>query len=129
MSMFRMVLLILWIISCLWMTQMTFAEPPAVNCFGLPGCVDSDISEPQAPTVPDNKAWKFVGNIITQLIQYVAALAVIALMGSGIMYLVSSGEEEQVNRAKKWIIWSLVGVIFSISAYGIIELVNTFQIT
>jgi len=110
------------------MGQMTFAEPPAVNCFGLPGCVDGDISDPQAPTIADNTAGKFIGDLISQLIQYVAAIAVIALMWSGIMYLVSSGEEEKTNRAKKWIIWSLVWVVLSISAYGIIELVNTFQI-
>jgi len=29
-------------------------------------------------------------------------------MLSGVMYIVSAGEEEKVNKAKKWIIWSLL---------------------
>ncbi|MCH2188502.1 pilin [Candidatus Gracilibacteria bacterium] len=105
-----------------------FGEAPKVNCFGLPGCVDGDIDNPSDPNIQDNVAAVFTGNLISDLIQYVAVIAVIALMGSGIMYLLSSGEEEQTNRAKKWIIWSLVGVILSISAYGIVGLLNTFQI-
>gem|GEM_PF-5255012 len=35
-------------------------------------------------------------------------MAVISVMLSGIMYIVSSGEEEKVSRAKRWIIYSLV---------------------
>jgi len=40
------------------------------------------------------------------------------------MYLISGGEEEKVKKAKTWIIWSLVGVFLSISAWGIIGILN-----
>jgi hypothetical protein len=62
------------------------------------------------------------------MIKYTAVLAVLALMVSGIMYLISGGEEEKVNNAKKWIIWSLVGVFFSVSAWMIIGLINNFTL-
>ena len=44
------------------------------------------------------------------MIQYVAVIAVIAVMIGGIMYLLSSGEEEKTQKAKNIIIWALVGV-------------------
>ena len=70
----------------------------------------------------------FVSNTIAELIKYVAVVAVISLMISGIMYLVSGSEEEKVNKAKKWIIWSLVWVFLSISAWSIISILNNINI-
>jgi hypothetical protein len=45
-----------------------------------------------------------------------------------IMYLVSGWEDEKVKKAKKWIIWSLIWVLISTSAWAIINLVNSFKI-
>jgi hypothetical protein len=42
------------------------------------------------------------------MLQYVSVVAVIALMLSGFLYLLSGGEEEKTKKAKNWIIWSLV---------------------
>jgi hypothetical protein len=55
------------------------------------------------------------------MIQYVAIFAVIGLMISGVMYLFSGWEEEKVARAKRWITWSLVWVVVSLSAWFIIS--------
>ena len=87
---------------------------PNIVCVGLPWC-SSDWGD----------AEPFIATIIANVIQYIAVIAVIALMISGIMYIVSSWEEEKTKRAKNWIIWSLVWVFLSISASGIIGLVNT----
>ena len=77
-----------------------------------------------------SKAIETVGsNIIAQLIQYVAVFAVIALMISGVMYMLSSGDEEKTKKARTWIIWSVVAVLLSISAYYIVNILNEFQIT
>jgi len=43
------------------------------------------------------------------------------------LYLLSSGDEEKTKKAKNVIIWSLVGVFVSLSAYGIIEIINNFN--
>ena len=68
------------------------------------------------------------GWLITTMIKYLAVIAVISLMLSWIMYLLSSWEEEKVKKAKNWIIWSLAWVLLSISAIWIIELINNLQI-
>lgn len=112
----------------LWWNALVFAAAPEVNCVWLPGCVDRDIVNPTAPNISDNIGLEVVTSIIWEAIQFVAVVAVIALILSGIMYLVSWWEEEKVKKAKTWIIWSLVWVLLSISAWGIINMLNKLTI-
>ena len=104
------------------------SDQPKINCIWLPGCVDSDKTEPSAPSKTNNLGITVINNVIWNLIQFVAVIAVISLILSGIMYLVSWGEEEKAKKAKSWIIWSLVWVFLSISAWGIIGLLNSIII-
>lgn len=101
----------------------TFATSPTIWCEWLPWCIWTTWSQWDI-----DKETKFISVFISQFIQYIAAIAVIALMISGIFYLLSGGEEEKANKAKKAIIWSLAGVFISISAWAIIWVVNTFKI-
>lgn len=96
-----------------------FAAAPSIDCGGLPWCSTNTSSD---------KPIQFVSGLIAELIKYVAVIAVIALMISGIMYLVSWGEDEKVKKAKTWIIWSLVWVLLSVSSWYIINLINNFYI-
>jgi uncharacterized membrane protein len=72
--------------------------------------------------------YDILGNIITLLIKYVAVIAVIAVMIGGIMYLISSGDEEKTKKAKNTIIWALVGVFTSVAAWSLIDIINNFTI-
>jgi hypothetical protein len=71
---------------------------------------------------------KWVSAVIWELIKYVAVVAVLSVMISGVLYLVSGWEEEKVKKAKTWIIWSLVWVFLSVSAWGLINLLNNLII-
>lgn len=62
------------------------------------------------------------------MIKYVAVIAVIAVMIGGIMYLLSSGEEEKTKKAKNIIIWALVGVLVSVLAWSVINILNNFRL-
>lgn len=106
----------------------TYAAAPTLNCVGLPGCVDSDIMNPTNPNISDNIWAMLISSIIWELIQYVAAIAVLALIISWIMYLLSWWEEEKTKKAKSWITWSLVWVLVSISAWWIINVLNNIYI-
>jgi hypothetical protein len=112
-----------WINNTFWATQ-----APAVNCYWLPGCYDKYKETPSKPSVEKNLWIQKVSNLIWNLIQYVAVFAVIALILSGLMYLISWWEEEKVKKAKSWIIWSLVWVILSVSAWWIINVLNNIVI-
>lgn len=100
-----------------------------INCFGLPGCIDTDKSKPSDWYVGGNSnvGWEYILNIIATMLQYVSVFAVIALMLSWVLYLFSAGEEEKTKKAKNWIIWSLVWVIVSMSSWFLVSLVNNFS--
>lgn len=128
--MFKKISIIITIVFSyfMWFTINTFADQPVLNCIWLPGCVDTEKSEPSAASDTNNLGIKVINNIIWQIIQFVAVIAVIALILSGIMYLISWGDEEKTKTAKSWIIWSLVWVFLSVSAWGIINLLNNLKI-
>jgi len=58
-----------------------FSAAPEIKCDWLPGC--------KWTGGEDHTATEFISHLIGLLIQYVAVIAVIALMISGIMYLIS----------------------------------------
>ncbi|PZM84929.1 hypothetical protein DLH72_02760 [Candidatus Gracilibacteria bacterium] len=93
------------------------SDAPEIGCRGLPGCKSSSGTSPES----------FLANFIDKFIQVVAVLAVFALIFSGIIYMTSAGDEEKTNKAKRWIIWSLLGVFISMSAWGIILLLNNIR--
>lgn len=100
-----------------------------INCHGLPGCPDDNISQPTPGLVWDQyNVWGvFIVEIISTMLQYVSVVAVIALMLSWVLYLVSGWEEEKTKKAKNWIIWSLVWVVVSMSSWFLVNIVNNFS--
>lgn len=92
---------------------------PPVNCKWLPGC---------SSATNYGVVTKVSSNLIAHLIQYVAVFAVMALVISWVKYLISWWDEAKVKDAKNWIIWSLVWVFLSISAWAIINIINEFTI-
>lgn len=89
-------------------------DAPEVACKGLPGCGTKN---------PE----KFFVNAIDLFIQIVIVLAVFALIFSWIMYMVSAWDEEKAKNAKTWIIWSLIWVFLSSSAWWIVFLLNSIK--
>jgi hypothetical protein len=90
---------------------------PWVHCEGLPWCEE----------------WKnvwlsFVSNLISEFIKFIAVMSVFAVIFSWIMYLLSAWDEEKTKKAKNWIIYSLIWVFISVSAWGIIDLLNNLRI-
>jgi len=93
---------------------------PDIACEWLPWC-NGEKKDPQ--DIID-----YISNFIALLIQYVWVVAVIAVMISGIMYILSAGEEEKVKKAKTWVIWSLVWVFMSVFAWWIIQALNNITL-
>lgn len=93
-----------------------------IVCEWLPGCGTAD------STWEGTQALGFLWGFIAEAIQYLAVIAVITVILSGIMYMLSGGDEEKTKTAKSWIIYSLVGVVLSISAWGIINLLNNITV-
>jgi len=111
--------LVLALVLNIGLFQLGFAVPD-VECWGLPGC--------STAAVTGSGVYGIIGNVITLLIKYVAVIAVIAVMIGWVMYLLSSWDEEKTKKAKSLIIWALVGVFISISAWSLINIINNFRI-
>lgn len=96
--------------------QSTYAAMPDIDCGGLP-CPSSEWN-----------LYGVIGGVIATGIKYVAIIAVIAVMVGGIMYLLSSGQEEKTKKAKNIIIWALVWTFLSVWAWGLINIINNFRL-
>lgn len=94
-----------------------FATEPTIECSWLPWCGTSSKS-----------AFNFIWHIVAELIKYVAVVAVFSVIAAGFMYIFSAGEDEKTKNARKWIIWSLVWVLVSVSAYLMINMINDANI-
>lgn len=110
---------------CIWSIHTVLADAPVINCYWLPGCEDKKSHAPSPANIDKDVFWDLIWNLIQMLIQYVPVVAVVALTLSGIMYMLSGGDDEKVKKAKNWITWSLVWVIFSLSAWSIVNILNT----
>lgn len=111
-----------WILFAFFLSlQSVFAAKiPPIECGNLPGCSGDGASK--------DETFGIIGKTIETGIQYVAVIAVIAVMIGWVMYLISSWEEEKTKKAKNVIIWALVGVFISVAAYSLVSIINNFRI-
>ena len=70
----------------------------------------------------------YIPRLITTIIKYTAVIAVIWIIISWIMYMLSFWREDKAKKAKNWIIYSLVWVLISVSAFAIINLINSIKL-
>lgn len=65
-------------------------------------------------------------NILNFLLQIFGIIAIIALAVSGIFYLVSSGNEDQIKLAKKASLYSIIGIAVALTGMIIIKTISGF---
>ena len=105
----------------------SFALDMPTYCEWLPWCDNSWDNW----WVHEEKVFWFIWKITSEAIKYIAVFSVVALMLAWLNFVVwgwLSGEEEKVKKAKSWIMWALVWVILSISAWGLINILNNLEI-
>ena len=69
-----------------------------------------------------------LARVINWLLTMVALLAMIALVWGGIMYIISLGNDQKVETAKKIIMYAIIGLVVVIISLVIITTVQTFLI-
>ncbi len=87
----------------------------------LPGCDNTSGTTYQALTN------KWLPNAITGFIAFTGIAAVILIMVAGVMYILSMGNEEKEKKARKIIYFALMGLIITILAYAIVQIVINLQ--
>lgn len=64
-----------------------------------------------------------VKTIVNTLLYILGAVAVLVIIISGIMYIVSGGDPNAVNKAKNTLLYAVIGLIVAIIAYAIVNFV------
>lgn len=61
-------------------------------------------------------------------IGFAGIMAFVALVYGGLLYVISYGDETQTGKAKKIIIWSIVGLLIAMFSYAIISTLVKFKV-
>lgn len=60
-----------------------------------------------------------VGEIIGIALSFIGVILLVIMVYAGFLWLTAGGNDQQIDRAKKWIINSIIGMIIALSAYAI----------
>ncbi len=66
---------------------------------------------------------RLLNTIITWVLGFAALIAVLFLIFGGIIYIVSSGNKERAEQAKKTILYSVIGLVVIVLSYFIANIV------
>lgn len=89
----------------------------------LPGVTDPSTNQcvPQISGI--NDIWLILAAVIEMLLRIAGILAVIMVIYGGITYMTSQGSPEDTTKGRNTIIYSLVGLIISVSAALIVTFI------
>jgi type IV secretory pathway VirB2 component (pilin) len=65
----------------------------------------------------------FIKSIVTTLVGLAGAVAVVFMVIGGFHYITSSGHPEKLDKAKKTLLYSGVGLVIVLAAYTIVDFV------
>jgi len=95
--------------------------------------VGSDVLPGSQPITGDVETSLVFSKIIPFAIQFLiglaVALSVVALIIGGYQFMTAYGNEEQHKNAQKTITYALIGLILAITAYGIVKIITTIQLS
>jgi len=63
----------------------------------------------------------FVGNLVSQVLLFAGAVSIIFLMVSGGNYIFAFGKDERIEKGKRGIFWSIMGLLTIILSYAIVR--------
>jgi uncharacterized membrane-anchored protein len=62
-----------------------------------------------------------VGNILSAVFTLVGGLAVLFLLIGAVRYVTSNGDQGQMTQAKNTILYAVIGIVVSLSAFAIVQ--------
>ena len=62
---------------------------------------------------------ELVGNTLSWVLSIAGSLALLIIIGGGVMYMTSVGDEQKVVQAKKIVYWTIIGLILILVAYSV----------
>ena len=81
---------------------------------------------PGGACLPRTRISVIVVNLLQWLLYIFGFLAVLAFVISGVMYLTSGGNDKMIDRAKEYMVWSIIGVVVALSGLIIMSAINAW---
>ena len=75
-------------------------------------------SQTQAPANEGNLSI-IVGKIIGNILIFLGTIAVVLIVYAGFLWMTAGGNEEQIKKARGWLINATIGLVIILMAYGI----------
>ena len=75
--------------------------------------------------LPEATVAAIITNIATWLLTALWVISVGAFVVSGIMYLISAGNDEMITKAKKYMLYCLVGITVALASYVVVKAIDT----
>jgi hypothetical protein len=79
--------------------------------------------QPTGITHTDN-AGDLIIKYVNFVLPYLTLAAFVGIVVAGFMYVTAFGNDEQMGKAKKILIWSIVGLLLVIASYAIVQFVT-----
>lgn len=83
--------------------------------------VEDAVNDDNPETAATQTLIMFVGNIISQVLLFVGALTILFVIIAGINYILAFGKDERIEKGKRGIVWSLVGLVLVLLSYAIVQ--------
>ena len=74
--------------------------------------------------LPEDEVYGIIENLMLWILSLVGIFAVMAFAVSGVMYLTSAGNQGQIDNAKRYMVWSIVGVAVAIVGLVVLRAVD-----
>lgn len=105
------------ILSSFWLCAFALLFSPEFAGADLPGTI-GDIHE--KTTLPRGDITTLIPVIIEIVLGVFSILLTMVAIYAGVLFVGNFGEEEMITRAKKLLIWSLVGLVVTATSYAIV---------
>jgi len=86
----------------------------------------SGVCIPTTTGLPDNTVAPVIENVMNWLLIAIGSIAIIAFVISGMQYLLSAGDQNMIETAKRNMKWSIVGVV--VALMGMVILIFVYDI-
>lgn len=71
----------------------------------------------------------FIQKVLNFILSFLGLIAIIAIIYAGYMYIVAAGEDGQIEKAKKTIIYAIIGLIVVVVSYALVNTILKEAIT
>jgi hypothetical protein len=96
----------------------------------IPQIVSAEIvlpteSQTGLPEGGNGAVLKAIESVVEFVVGVIGSIAVLMIVVSGIMYIVSGGDQQKAETAKKILTYSVIGLVIAILAYAIVIFIGT----